>query len=142
MRVLPLRGVLLPRRDIRVELLLLIRRQDRAHRRKLLLACLLHLRAKRLHLRARRSSIPALASRAGVFHRLLELIVRLVVLAQLLEASLLIRGQANALEQLPTGTTPTHPALALLLPLRLLSRLCRGNANGAESQGQTEGRGN
>lgn len=131
-RVLALRGMLLPRCDIRIELLLLIRCEDRSHRGELLLTRLLHLRPQRLHLCARGGRVTALTRGAGVFHRLLELCVWLLVLAQCLEARFLIGGQGNALEKLPARTPPTHSALALLVPLRLLSRLRRGSSDGAE----------
>src|SRR4051812_18197140 len=140
-RVLVLGRALLPARDVRVELLLLLRREDRAHRGNLPLPRLLHLRTERLHLRPRRGRVAALTCRASVLHRLLELVVRLLGLAKVLQLGLLVSRERDALEELPARTAPAHAALALLLTLWLLRGLRRGNADGAEGKGQAEGRG-
>src|SRR5690348_7735797 len=122
-RVLALRGVLLPLRDVRVELLLLIGREDRSHRRELTLTLLLHLRTQRLHLRARARGVALLTHRAGILHRLAELVIGLLALSQLLQARFLGIGEGDVLEELTAGAA--HAAMALLLTLWLLSRLRR-----------------
>jgi hypothetical protein len=120
-----LAGVLLPLRDVRVELLQLIGREDGTHRRDLSFTLLLHLRTERLHLRPRRRGVAALPSRARIGHGLPELLVGRVVfltLAHRLQLGFLIGGEVDALQQAFTGST-THPASFVLDPLGLLRRL-------------------
>src|SRR5689334_14475340 len=138
-RILALCRVLLPRRDVRVELLLLIRCEDRSHRRELTLALLLHLRAQRLHLGAGAGGVALLTHFAGILHRLAELVIGLLALAQLLQARLLGVGEVDVLEEL-TARSP-HAALALLLTLWLLGRLRRKSADGTEGQRETKSHG-
>src|SRR5687768_10013770 len=119
----------LPRRHVRVELLLLLGGQDRPHGRNLALALLGHLRAERRHLRPRRRRITLLARRARFLHCRGELLavllhLRPLRLAHRRELSLLRVRQRDALEQCSIGTaTATHTAVTSLTPVAALGPL-------------------
>src|SRR5690242_1471710 len=97
-----LRSPLLHRRDVRVELLLLLGGQDRPQRRDLLLALMLHLRPNLGHLRARGCRVATLARGTDLLAHRVELLAvlghgRLLILTDRLEPTLLRVGQVDAL---------------------------------------------
>jgi hypothetical protein len=136
----PLAGVLLPLRDVRVELFPLVRGENGPDRRNMTFPRLLHLRPQRLHLRSRRRGVTPLPRRAGASHRFAHLLIGRIgppALPQLLETSLLIRGEVDALhEALARPALPTTPGV--FDSLRRLRRLRRGGANRTKGKSQAE----
>src|SRR5512147_1932852 len=82
--VVATRTALLHRRDVRVELLLLLGRQNRAERRDLTLALPVYLAATLLHLRPRGRGVAALARRTRLLHHRAELLAALLHLGHVL----------------------------------------------------------
>src|SRR5215213_2984950 len=139
---------LLPRRDVGVELLLLIGVQDGAQRGDLVFALHVHLLADFLHLRARGHRVTTLPGLTRFLHDGAELLarllhLRLLLLAKRLEPGLLGVRQGDTLEQRTLrSASATHAAFApLTVPSATtglgrirtgvrLRRLCGGRAGG------------